>query len=169
MKIAIGCDHIVTQIKDEVAQQLELMGHKIIDMGTYNNERTHYPIFGHKVGVAVAKKEVDFGVVICGTGVGITNGSQKTKGTRTILARDVITAVQARKRLNANVVGFGGRITGIGLMLEIINAFINTKFENTKENLELVEKIDALIKEENYDFNMFDDEIKKWNCGEYHD
>lgn len=169
MKIAIGCDHIVTAYKNEVAQALKDLGHDVVDMGTYDNERTHYPIFGQKVGIAVAQKQVELGVVICGTGVGITNSAQKVKGTRTILTRDVNTAVEARKQFNANVVGLGGRITGVGLGIEIVNAFINEKYVETKESKETILKIDSLIKDENYDTTIFDEEIKKWDEGYYHD
>lgn len=169
MKIAIGCDHIVTPYKNEVFDALKSLGYEVLDLGTFDTERTHYPIFGQKVAIAVAKKEVDFGVVICGTGVGITNSAQKVKGTRTVLVRDVITAVEARKQLDANIVGLGGRITGVGLGIEIITAFLKTKYIATKENKEIISKIDSLIKDENYDTTMFDEEVDKWNKGYYHD
>lgn len=169
MKIAIGCDHIVTPVKDEIVKWLTAEGYQVIDKGTYDQERTHYPIYGHLVGIEVAQGNADFGIVICGTGVGISNGAQKTKGTRTILCRDVETAINARTKYNANVIGFGGRITGVGLIQECINAFITTKFDASIENKALIKQIDSLITHENYDLTMFDAENIKWACGEYHD
>ena len=78
MKIAIGCDHIVTPIKDNVIKTLEKQGHTVIDCGTYDLVRTHYAMYGFEVARQVATKKADFGVVICGTGVGITNSASKT-------------------------------------------------------------------------------------------
>jgi galactose-6-phosphate isomerase len=167
MKLAIGCDHIVTPIKDEVASELKKLGHEVIDCGTYDRERTHYPIFGQKVGVLVAKKEVDFGICICGTGVGISNSAQKIKGIRNCLVRDEITATEARKNFDANIVSFGGKVTGAGLILDIVKAFISTKYEG--QNKEEIAKIDGLIKHENYDLHLLDNEQKKWDEGFYRD
>ncbi|AKX34317.1 galactose-6-phosphate isomerase subunit LacB [Spiroplasma litorale] len=167
MKIAIGCDHIVTDIKDKIVEMLKNDKIEVIDCGTYDFKRTHYPIFGHKVATLVTKKEVDFGVVICGTGVGISNGANKTKGARAILAKDVITAIDARENYDANIVGFGGRIIGLGLMYEIIETFINTKYLN--KNNDLISKINSLIKKDNFSENIFDEENKKWDSGYYNE
>ena len=171
MRIAVGCDHIVTDTKNEVVKYLREKGHEVFDEGTYDFERTHYPIFARKVGVRVLNKEADFGIVICGTGVGISNAASKVPGVRITLVRDVLTARMARKNLNANVLGLGARITGIGLIQNIIDEFINTKYVETKENKELIEKIDGLKKEyeEIKQENFFDEFIEKWNQGFYHD
>lgn len=167
MKVAIGCDHIVTPVKDEVVQELKKLNIEVVDCGTYDRVRTHYPIYGQKVGIKVAKKEVDFGVCICGTGVGISNSAQKVKGTRCVLVRDQITAVKARETYNCNIVCFGGRVTGVGLIIDIVKAFISTSYNN--ENKDLIEKINNLITHENYDEHLLDSEIKKWDEGFYHD
>jgi galactose-6-phosphate isomerase len=157
MKIAIGCDHIVTPMKDHMVKYLTNQGHKVIDCGTYDGVRTHYAIYGFEVARQVVTKKVDLGIVICGTGVGITNSAQKVKGTRVVLTREVEVAKKARELYNANILGMGGNITGIGLMERITDTFLKAKYlGSNKADLKL---IDGLIKNKNYDIHQLDKEI----------
>lgn len=165
MRIALGCDHIVTPIKDEVYKYLSSLGHDVIDCGTYDLTRTHYPIYGRAVGYLVSTKQADLGIVICGTGVGITNSANKTKGVRAILTRNVSTAIDARRNWDANVLGMGGRITGFGLMTEIIDAFLKTKYNN--KNDDKINQINSLIKYDNFEKELLDKEINDWYEGTY--
>ncbi len=171
MIISIGCDHIVTDIKNKVVDYLVAKGHKVIDNGTSNYARTHYPIYGKLTAEKVINDEADLGIVICGTGVGIANSAAKIKGSRVALVRDVETAKYSREQLGINILGLGGRITGLGLMENIIDVFLDTKFNPTEENKKLIKKMDNLIKKDyaNSDDKYFDEFIEKWDKGEYHD
>lgn len=172
MIIALGNDHIVTDVKIQISNYLKAHGHKVIDVGTYDNTRTHYPIYGLEVANLVRDKKADLGVVLCGTGVGISTAADKNKDIRAALVNTVTASKYAREHLNANVIGFGGAVVGEHLAEEIVGAFINTEFKNEPEDIKIVDKINALEKDnpeqhDNPDF--FDKELELWDKGYYHD
>ncbi len=169
MRISVGCDHIVTDVKDYLVNYLRSKGYKVIDNGTYDKKRTHYPVFGKKTAEMVVGGKADLGIVICGTGVGITISAGKVKGARAALVEDVATARYAREQLNANVLGFGGQVIGIGLMEKIVDAFLETEYKQSDENDKVIEEIDSIMdgEEQLNDEHFFDEFIEKWNSGGY--
>ncbi len=168
MRIVIGNDHIVTSLKNQVKEHLLAQGHEIIDVGTFDNVRTHYPIFGYKIAQTIVSNKADLGIAICGTGVGISNAANKVKNIRCALVRDVYSAKKAKINLDANVIAVGGRISGIGLILEIIDTFITTQYQATADNNKLIAQINNLIhKTLPFKTNPFIEEINSWESGKY--
>ena len=172
MIIALGNDHIVTNIKIQISDMLKSMGHEVIDVGTYDNTRTHYPIYGLQVADLVRDGKADLGVVLCGTGVGISTAADKNVGIRAALVSDIVTAKYAKEELNANVIGFGGATVGEHLAEDIVKTFLEAKYQPTEKYQALIKKIDAL-EEDNEDQHdnphFFDHEMQLWSEGYYHD
>ena len=127
--IAIGCDHIVTDEKIYLADRLEQAGYKVLDCGTYSHTRTHYPIYGKAVGEAVASGKADFGVALCGTGIGISMAANKVKGIRACCCSDSFSCEYTRRHNDANALCMGGRVVGPGLACQLVDLFLNTPFE----------------------------------------
>ena len=172
MKIALGCDHIVTDTKMKISEHLKDLGHEVIDVGTYDFHRTHHPIFGRLIAENVVSGKADLGIALCGTGVGISASADKVPGTRVALVGDVLTARYAKKELNANIIAFGGRILGQNLIHNIVDVFLETEYQPTESNRQLIEKINNIIEvspEVAKNDHIFDEENAKWARGEYHD
>lgn len=129
MKIAIACDHGGYELKEMVAGFLMGTGHQVIDLGTDSAESVDYPEYGRKCGLAVVEGEADHGIVVCGTGIGISIAANKVKGVRCGLCTSVEMAELTRKHNDANVLALGGRILAAEEALNIVNAFLNTEFE----------------------------------------
>ena len=171
MKIAIGCDHIVTDEKIKVSDFIKSIDHEVIDVGTYDHQRTHYPIYGVNVAKAVTEGKADLGVVLCGTGVGISVSANKVPNARVALVRDITSARLAKEKYNCNIIGVGGTISGMDLITDIVETFINAEYIQTTESDQLIERMNQLLTDDQvqYGSNQFNKYIDKWNKGEYVD
>lgn len=147
MKIAIGCDHGGFLLKTEVLAHLEAKGFECKDFGTFSEESCDYPDIAVNVAEAVASKEYDFGVLVCGTGIGISIAANKVPGVRAALCGDVFSAKATRHHNNANILALGQRVTGTGLALEIVDAFFGSEYEGGRHENRIC-KISAI--EEKY-------------------
>ncbi|WP_434414368.1 RpiB/LacA/LacB family sugar-phosphate isomerase [symbiont of Argiope bruennichi] len=167
MKIAIGCDHTVVDLKEQIIEYLKSKNIIVLDCGCYNKVSTHYPIFGRSVGILVSKKKVDFGICLCGTGIGISNACNKVKNVRCVLATNILICKKARELFDANVLAFGGRIISIGLIQNMIDVFLSTQYLGKYP--ELVEAIDNQIKVTNTSKTLFNSLLKQWYQGFFTD
>ncbi len=129
MKIAIGNDHTAVELKNHIKKFLENRGYDVTDFGTSSGERTDYPIYGYKVARSVANKEFDFGILICGTGIGISLAANKVKGIRAAVCSEPYSARLTRAHNNANIIAFGARVVGPSMAEMIVEEFLTTEYE----------------------------------------
>ncbi|NMW85217.1 ribose 5-phosphate isomerase B [Peptoniphilus sp. AGMB00490] len=141
MKIAIGSDHAGFYLKKDVIKHLEERNIEVKDMGPFDDNRVDYPDYGHAVGHAVIDNEMDFGIVICGSGIGISISANKVKGIRAALCSEPYSAKLARRHNDANVLAMGARLIGHDMAIEIVEAFLNEKFEGGR-HINRVNKIE---------------------------
>ena len=128
MKIGIGNDHAAVEMKMQIREYLESLGHEVVNYGVDTTERCNYPEIGEKVGRAVAAGEVECAVHICGTGVGISIAANKVHGVRAAVCSDITTAHLVKEHNNANIIAFGARIVGIETAKDIVKAYLDAKF-----------------------------------------
>ena len=129
MKIGIGNDHVGYEMKLEIKEYLEAQGHEVVDFGADSAERSDYPIYGEKVARAVVSGEVDRGVLICGTGVGISLAANKVKGIRACVCSEPYSAKLSRMHNDSNIIAFGARVIGIEMAKMIVSEWLNAEFE----------------------------------------
>ncbi len=144
MKIGIGSDHGGFKLKAVVSDHLQKQGYQVLDLGTHSQASCDYPVYGEKVGLAVQGGEVDFGIAICGTGLGISMAVNKIKGIRGALCTNEFMAEMARAHNNANVLIMGARVLGDGLALRIVDVFLKSDFEGDRHQrrIDLISKIE---------------------------
>ena len=143
MKIAIGNDHVAVDLKKHIQIYLEAKGYEVINFGTDSQERTDYPIYGKMVAAAVVSGECDLGVLLCGTGVGISLAANKVPGIRAVVCSEPYSARLSRQHNNANIVAFGARVVGSATAEMIVDEFLAAKYEGGRHQ-KRVEMLSAI-------------------------
>ena len=145
--IAIGSDHAGYALKEEIKLYLEEKGVKYKDFGTGSEQSVHYPVYAGKVAEAIQSSECDKGILVCGTGIGISIAANKFKGIRCAACSDTFSARMTRLHNDANIIAIGARVVGGGLAMDIIEAFLTTGFEGGKHAV----RVDMITELENRD------------------
>ena len=139
---ALGCDQAGFELMQEVKTYLTGNGYEFKDFGTYSTEACDYPVYGKLVANAIASGECDKGILVCGTGIGISIAANKVPGIRAAVCTDCFTAEATRQHNDANVLALGGRVVGKGLALKIVETFLTTPFSNAERHIRRVNMLD---------------------------
>lgn len=150
MKIAIGSDHVGLELKPIIIDYLKELGHEVKDFGPTTNERTDYPIYGKLVAEVVAKGEFDSGILICGTGVGISITANKVKGIRAVVCSEPYSAKLSKEHNNTNILAFGTCVIGSELAKMIVKEWLEAEFEGGRHQ-NRINMIKAIEEDESLD------------------
>ena len=137
MKIAMGADHGGFSLKETIKQHLEEQGHEILDLGTYDTASCHYPVYAEKVARAVAAGQAERGILVCGTGIGMSIAANKIPGIRAAAVSDCFTAQATRKHNDANILCLGERTVGPGLAMRIVDTYLAAQFQGGRHQTRL--------------------------------
>ncbi|MCI5730655.1 MAG: ribose 5-phosphate isomerase B [Eubacterium sp.] len=140
--IALGCDQAGYELKQVIMKHLEDRGLEYKDYGSYSSEPVDYPIYGKKVAQAIVDGECDRGILICGTGIGISIAANKVKGIRAAVCSDCFSAEATRLHNDANILAFGARVVGPGLAEKIVDVFLDTEFSGVERHKRRVDMIE---------------------------
>lgn len=140
--IALGSDQAGFELKQEIIRYLEEKGLEYKDYGSYNADPVDYPVYGKLVANAIVSGECEKGILICGTGIGISIAANKVKGIRAAVCSDCFSAEATRLHNDANIVAFGARVVGPGLAVRIVDTFLNTEFSGAERHVRRVEMIE---------------------------
>ena len=145
MKIGIGCDHVGYELKGKVTEHLRELGYEVVDCGTNSSERTDYPIYGEAVARAVASGACEKGILICGTGVGISLAANKVHGIRAVVCSEPYSALLSRRHNDTNILAFGARVVGADLALMIVDAWLSGVYEGGRhaKRVQMIADIEA--------------------------
>lgn len=149
MKIAIGSDHAGYGLKEEIVCYLKNEGYDFTDYGTCSREPVDYPDVAQKIAEAVAAKEFDRGIVVCGTAIGVSMAANKVPGIRASVCTDAFTARATREHNDANVLTLGERVTGPGSAVDIVHVWLTTEFSGAPRHQARIDKITAIEKKYN--------------------
>lgn len=144
MKLAIGSDHVGIELKPTIIEYLEELGHEVVDFGPNSTERTDYPVYGKKVAEEVAAGNFDNGILICGTGVGISISANKVKGIRAVVCSEPYSAKLSKEHNNTNILAFGSRVIGSELAKMIVKDWLEAEFEGERhaKRVEMIKQIE---------------------------
>ena len=151
MKIAIGCDHAATTLKAVVIEHLKARGFEPVDVGTHSTASCHYPVYAHAVCEKIQSGECALGILICGTGIGMSIAANKHVGIRAACCSDTFSARLTREHNDANVLCFGERVVGAGLAVDLVDAFLDAEYANGGNHLTRVAML-AEIEKGNFEF-----------------
>lgn len=146
MNIAIACDHAALNLKATIVAHLENTGHKVTDCGAFSTAAVDYPDYAEAASRVVLSGKAELGILICGTGIGMSMAANKIDGIRCAVVSDTFSAKATRAHNDANMMAIGERVTGAGLALELVDAFIGTPFSNDERHVRRIAKITALEK-----------------------
>ena len=135
MKIVLGCDHAGVEIKDAVIAHIKSKGHEVVEVGTYTTDSCHYPVYAAAACKKILSGECELGVLICGTGIGMSIAANKHDGIRAACCSDTFSARMTRMHNNANVLCLGGRVVGAGLACDMVDLFVDTEYEGGRHDL----------------------------------
>ena len=141
--IGLGCDHGGYELKQEIIKYLEEKGLPYKDFGCDSTKSVDYPIYARKVGRAIQNGECDKGILICGTGIGISIAANKMKGIRAALCTDCFSAEATRLHNDANILALGGRVVGPGLAVKIVDTILNTEFSHEERHQRRIDLIES--------------------------
>ena len=147
--IALGCDHGGYELKQEIKKYLDEKGIEYKDYGCDSLDSVDYPVYAKKVAHAILDGECEKGILICGTGIGISITANKFKGIRAAVCTDCFTAEATRLHNDANILALGGRVVGPGLALKIVDTFLNTPFSNDERHIRRINQIETWKKVQN--------------------
>lgn len=142
MKIAVACDHGGYRLKNVLINEMKEQGYEVVDYGCYNEESCDYPDYASQAAKAVASGECDKGVVVCGTGIGVSITCNKIDGIRCALVHDVFSAKATRAHNDSNILAMGQRVIGEGLALEILNTWLHTEYEGGRHDVRIKKLMD---------------------------
>ena len=141
--IAIGCDHGGYELKQEIIKYLEEQDLEYLDLGTFTKESTDYPKYAKLVCKSILNGVCDKGILICGTGIGISIAANKIPGIRAALCTDCFCAQATREHNDSNILAMGGRVVGGGLATKIVETFLETPFSNDERHIRRINLIEA--------------------------
>lgn len=147
MNIVIACDHAGYHLKPIIKSHIESLGHQVIDVGTDSTDSCHYPIFAHAACQKILSGECELGILICGTGIGMSMAANKHKGIRAACCSDVFSARLTREHNDANVLCFGERVVGAGLAVDLVDAFLNASYLNNGNHVTRVAMLSDIEQE----------------------